>query len=242
MKQLIRIAFMVSVVACGSPIPAETVVLYDSQEGTALDQQGWAYVTRPLLVAKAQRSFSEGSTRLDTTPLMSEWAGFLSRVPVGSIRFSHPRMPELDREAGFTLRFQVRVAEERHTSNDRAGFAVVVVSNDLQAVELGFWTDEVWAQSGPNRRNPGEPLFTRTVELTRIDTAEMALYELRVSGDSYSLQSKGRELLGGPLRDYSAHWHPVYSQTNTIFLGDNTSRASAVVEIARVEVATDTAP
>ncbi len=60
-KQLIRIAFMVSVVACGSPIPVETVVLYDSQEGTALDQQGWAYVTRPLLVAKAQRSFSEGS-------------------------------------------------------------------------------------------------------------------------------------------------------------------------------------
>ncbi len=218
--------------------PADTVVLYDPERGTTPDRQGWAYITRPVLVAKAQRSFSEGLTRLDTTPVKGEWAGFFSRVDLGRVNLSHPRMPKLDRHTGYTVRFRLRVAEEHHTGNDRAGFSVLVVGDDLRAVELGFWTDAIWAQSGPNPRNPDEPLFTHTVETSRVDTTELTRYELRVLGDSYFLFSGARRLLSGPLRDYSRHGHPVYRQANTIFLGDNTSRAAAVVEIGRVKVRT----
>lgn len=242
MKYLIRSLVTASAMACVAAAPAETVVLYDTQQGTTPDQQGWAYVTRPILVAKAQRSFSEGLTRLDTTPAISEWVGFLTRLNVRNVSLSHPKMPDLDRQAGYTVRFQVRVVGEKHTSNDRAGCCIIVVGNDLQAIELDFWTGEIWAQSGPNRANPDEPLFTHTVEAKKVDTTQLTVYQLRVSGESYSLWAGDERLLSGPLRDYSGHWHPAYSQANTIFLGDNSSRGSAVVDIGNVEVLSNAVP
>lgn len=229
-------SLLASVVALASPGLAETVVLYDPELGTLPDQQGWAYVTKPFLVAKAKRSFADGLVRLDTTPVMREWVGFLTRVKVRGVELSHPRMPDLDRKTGYTVRFHARVVEEHHAGNDRAGFCVIAVGNDLRAIELDFWSDEIWAQSGPRPSNPNEPLFTHTVERSKVDTSRAAVYELRVSGDAYSLWSGEERILDGPLRDYSSHWHPAYSQANTIFLGDNTSQASAVVEIGRVEV------
>ncbi len=242
MKCVLRVLLAATAAAFVVSATAETVVLYDAELGTTPDQQGWAYVTRPLLVAKAQRSFAEGVTRLDTMPVLDEWAGFLSRVTVHQLNLIHPNMPDLDREAGYTVRFRVRLVEEKHTHHDRAGFSVMVVGDDLRAIELGFWTGEIWAQSGPNQRNPDEALFTHTVERSLVDTTQLTLYELRVVGDSYSLWSGERQLLSGPLRDYSRHWHWVYRQANTIFLGDNTGRSSAVVEIYSVEVVTETAP
>ncbi len=242
MKNQPLIALAAAFAACMAPAAAETVVLYDAEQGTTPDAQGWAYVTRPLLVAKAKRSFAGGRTRLDTTPVMNEWAGFLTRVELHHIRLSHPRMPKLDREAGYAVRFRVRVVEEKHAGNDRAGFSIVVVGDDLQAVELGFWPGEIWAQSGPNARNPQERLFTHSVERQAFDTTANTEYELRVGGNSYALWAGEQPVLTGPLRDYSSHWHPVYGQANTIFLGDNTSRAAAVVEIGSVAVTTHPAP
>lgn len=237
MKYLLQCLAVTVSVASGEAAPAaDTVVLYDTGQGTTPDQQGWAYVTRPILTAKAQRSFADGLTRLDTTPVMSEWAGFLSRLKVRNVSLSHPRMPDLDRQAGYTVRFRLGVVQEEHTGADRAGFCIIVVGDDLQAIELDFWTDEIWAQSGPHRLKPGEPLFTHTVERVKIDTTQLTVYELRIAGDSYSLWSGDRPVLSGPLRDYSGHWHFAYRQANTIFLGDNSSRGSAVVEIGNVEV------
>ncbi len=231
-----------SFAVCIGSASAETVVLYDAEQGTTPDGQGWAYVTRPLLIAKAKRSFANGRTRLDTTPVMGEWAGFLSRVEVRNIRLSHPRMPKLDREVGYTVRFQVRVVEEKHTGNNRAGFSIVVVGDDLQTVELAFWTREIWAQSGPNARNPQERLFTHSVERQAFDATADTHYALRVAGGSYTLWAGEQPVVSGPLRDYSSHWHPVYGQANTLFLGDNTSRAAAVVDLGLVAVTTDPAP
>lgn len=242
MKNQALIVLAASFAACIAPAAAETVVLYDAEQGTTPDAQGWAYVTRPLLIAKAKRSFIDGRTRLGTTPVMGEWAGFLSRVEVRHLRLSHPRMPKLEREAGYTVRFRVRVVEEKHAGDNRAGFSIVVVGDELQAIELGFWTREVWAQSGPNTRNPQEPLFTHSVERQAFDTTTDAQYALRVAGGSYTLWAGEQPVLSGPLRDYSSHWHPVYGQANTIFLGDNTSRAAAVVDLGSVTVTTEPAP
>ncbi|MDZ7617102.1 MAG: hypothetical protein U1E05_08870 [Patescibacteria group bacterium] len=239
MNPLIRClvaSLLASLVVLAAPGWAETVVLYDPELGTLPDQQGWAYVTKPILIAKAKRSFANGLVRLDTTPVMDEWVGFLTRVKVRGIELSHPRMPDLDRKTGYTVRFHARVIEERHTGNDRAGFCIIAVGNDLQAIELDFWSDEIWAQSGPWSGQPNEPLFTHTVERTEVDTSQATTYELRVAGEEYSLWAGDRRLLAGPLRGYSSHWHPAYSQANTIFLGDNSSRASALVELGRVEV------
>ncbi len=242
MKCFLQFLVAFGFVAFAARARAETVVLYDAERGTTPDQQGWAYVTRPVLVAKAQRSFSNGLTRLDTTPVMGEWAGFISRLNVRNVSLAHPQMPDLDRAAGYTVRFRVRVVEEKHKDSDRAGFCIVVVGNDLWSIELDFWTGEIWAQSGPNPLNPDEPFFTHTVERKEVDTTQLTLYELRVTGDTYSLWSNGEQLLSGPLRNYSGHWHPAYSQANTIFFGDNSSRGSAIVDIGNVEVLVRAAP
>lgn len=131
--------------------PAHAALLYNADLGTRLDQQGWLYLTDPLFGATAQRSSGAGATRLDTTDEMSESAGFFSSF--------HPSMPVLDRQAGYTMQFEVGVLTESHSSDDRAGFSVLVIGDDLRAIELGFWTDEIWAQSGPNPLDPAATLF-----------------------------------------------------------------------------------
>ncbi len=239
LQRVICVLIGLIVLAVAKSATAETVVLYEPERGTTPDQQGWAYVTKPLLVAKAKRSFSDGVTRLDTMPVMQEWVGFLSRVNLRGFDFRHPEMPDLNRATGYTVRFRICVLEEAHTGKDRAGFCIIVVGNDLQAIELDFWSGEIWAQSGPKPGRPDEPLFTHSVERSAFDTTQDCVYQLHVFGDRYRLEALGKEVLEGPLRDYSSHWHPSYGQANTIFLGDNSSRGSAVVELGRVEVLTN---
>jgi hypothetical protein len=203
--------------------------------------QGWIYLTDPILGAQATHSFGSGVHTLDSTPATGDSAGFFTRID--ALGFVHPQMPTLDRQSGYTVRFEVRVDSEAHSSNNRAGFSFLAVGDDLRAIELAFWTNEIWAQSGPNSTDASEALFSHTVESSgTVDTTPLTLYELRVLGDSYALWSGQTQLLSGPMRDYSSHSHPVYSQANTIFLGDDAGSAAAEVGIAYVEVVTNTAP
>ena len=81
----------------------------------------------------------------------------------------------------------------------------------------------------------GFEVFTTTAGLTR--------YELEVRGSQYRLLAGGAEILAGPLRDY--YWPPdvitnpalaVYGRENFLFLGDDTSSASAEFDLGRVSV------
>ena len=42
----------------------------------------------------------------------------------------------------------LKLLSETHSTNDRAGLSLIVLSSDLRGIELGFWTNEIWAQSG----------------------------------------------------------------------------------------------
>lgn len=204
------------------------VVLYDGALDTTPDQQGWTYLTLPLVGADASQAASGGATTLDTTADISEMAGYFLGGPFGDPALA----PVLDRAAGFALSFDVRLDAEAHASADRAGFSVIALSSDGLGIELGFWADEVWAQGD-------DPLFTRAEGAAFDTTAALTRYELLVLGSSYALQADGATLLTGALRDYSAFggFPDPYETPNLIFLGDNTSSASARVELARVGVA-----
>lgn len=136
----------------------------------------------------------------------------------------------LDRMTGFAVNFDLRVDFESHASNDRAGFSVIVVSNDLRGIELGFWTDEVWAQNWA----PGDE-FTHGEGAAFDTTAALATYSLGILDNSYTLSVAGSPLLSGVLRDYSAEGVP-YEVANFVFFGDNTSRARAVVTLGKIAV------
>src|SRR5512143_1792910 len=56
-----------------------TYMLYDGSLNTGTpNTQGFVYLTYPLFVVSATQSFANSVTTLDTTPKMSEYAGYFA--------------------------------------------------------------------------------------------------------------------------------------------------------------------
>ncbi len=227
-RSRITAAFALALLA--APAGASTQTLYDGALGSTPDAQGWIYARFPLINARATQSVDIGITILDTTPAMSDMAGYFYTR-------RSPAQP-LDRTMGFRLLFGLRIAKERHVSRDRAGFSLIVLSSDLKGVELGFWEDQIWAQAE-------RPLFTRGESSRPFNTwAKMVSYALTIHGDTYTLSAGGNTILSGALKDYSSFRAPpldfVYRQPNFIFFGDNTGSAAARVAIASITIESPT--
>ncbi len=233
MKDLSIRLFLAVLAFTGCVNLASAEPLYQGSLGTTPDNQGWKYGTWPL-TATPPRSASGGVTTLDTTSLIGDSAGYSTRQLFPLPDYVHPSLPPLDRDAGYDVLVDVQVQQETHTSDDRAGFSLLVLGDDLWGIELGFWEDQVWAQSGPD--------FTKA-ESAAIDTTDhLTQYELSILGNGYSLSADGNPLLTGSLRDYSSAaggsnlLRAVYAWDNLIFLGDNTSSAAAEFDLSYVEV------
>lgn len=198
----------------GSGLPADQEFVYLNLDGLAV------------------QSFAGGVTTLNTTAANAVQAGYFHNPPFFA-------GPVLNRLEGYTLRFTVQVVSESHATNHRAGFSVILLSSDLQGIELGFWADEIWAQEGGAA--PG--LFTRAEGAAFNTTAGLIPYELTVLGDSYALSTGNTPILSGKLRDYTAFagFPDPYETPNFIFLGDDTTSAQAEIRLARVSVITNNA-
>jgi Domain of unknown function (DUF4347) len=191
--------------------------------------------------------------------------------PSISTSLKNPNFPVLDRAQGYILSFTASLSAETHTGSDRnldgkddrAGFSVVVVGNDQTAIELGFWSDRIFAQSdGTTQANPAlEPdgslpnatrtLFTQAESAT-FNTTTLTAYDLAVVGDIYTLFANGQAILSGKLRNYTAFVPqnisvgPLsvkppspYTQKNLVFFGDNTPAASATLQLKNVAITTN---
>lgn len=224
---------LVALVTLRAPAPARAalMVLYDGSAAgeTPLEQGYFDYATWPSPPAAAEAGPVSGGTRLSTTGALTDYAGFFT--PAG-------RMPAMDREEGYTLRFVAQVLAESHHSDDRAGLSVIALGEDSRGVELGLWSDRVWAQ------NDGADLFTQG-EGAELDLATRPVdFALDVRGDGYSLTADGAVVLSGSLRLYrpvlspEAPFAASYYLPNFIFLGDNTSRAGAEVRLLAVSLET----
>lgn len=212
-----------------------TTVLYDGSRNTGTpDTQELLYLTDPFLKAQAIQSFADGVTTLDTSADISDKAGYFAWPQVTD------SMPTLDRSQGYTVQFTVRVVAENHTSNDRAGFSIIVLSDDLRGIELGFWSDQIWAQS---------EAFTRAESGTFDTTAGLTTYSLVVRGDTYTLSSDATPIVSGSLRDYSESIPACsiitgcpYTTPNFLFLGDDTTSAAAEIKLSYVAITTSDPP
>ena len=174
------------------------------------------------LPTAATQTIVGDATVLDTTSSAAIQAGYTPFVP-----------PVFDRNVGYTITFDVRVAAESHSSTDRAGFSLISLSNDLKGIELGFWQDHIWAQ---NDGLVSPPLFTHGEDVAFDTTAAVTRYTLSVDSANYYLRagSNPTPILSGVLRDYSAHPSGVYDNPNFLFLGDNTTSAAARFELGYV--------
>jgi hypothetical protein len=233
-----------------APIVGLSKVLYDGALGGTPDTQGFFY----LPAGQASSIWAGGITTLNTFTDTTTQAGYANAIPpLVSVPSS---FPILNRATGYTLRFTVQVISETHPIafsdrngdglGDRAGFNVIAISSDgQQGIELGFWTDQIWAQNGGAAEPPpnSNTLFTHGESASFNTTTGLIPYELRVLGSAYSLAVGSTEILSGSLRDYTAfNGSPnVYETPNFIFFGDNTGSAKAVVKLSHISVITNAA-
>ncbi|MBX9656325.1 hypothetical protein K2Y11_22125, partial [bacterium] len=194
-------------------IPASSLgaVLFDGQLGTAPSAQGWFFITDPLSGALSTQTPFAGWTTLDTRGQRTESAGYPS--------FGHPGIGTLDRSLGFTLSFDIKLIAETHVSTNRAGFSIIAIANDLKGVEVSFWQNQIWVQND-------SPLFTHGESVAFNTTTAFVDYDLSFLGNNYQIKANGNTILSGSLRDYSSFGFP-YSVPNFVFMGDDTSAASA---------------
>jgi hypothetical protein len=206
---------------------AATVTLYDGSLGTAPGTQGW------ITSAQGGSTITPDATGVVFSSTLSDGDRG------GYSRFSNA----LNRNAGYTIRFDLQVLSEDHSNPaaqnntaidslaDRSGVSLIFLSSDLQGIELGFWTDEIWAQNdGAVKADPiSAPSGTRFThgEGASFNTTNLTRYDLSVEGTTYRIYAGGNfiaPILSGSLRNYSNEGLP-YSLANLMFFGDNTTSA-----------------
>lgn len=221
-----RVFAGVLVAVLAAPLAASTTILYDGPAGTTPSAQGWLFY---FTTSGGSASTASGQTTFDSTAADAIQGGFSSHVPIVNTPVN-PSWPALDVNVGFSVRLDMQLLSESHANSNRAGTSLIVIGADLRGIELGFWEDEVWAQSGPD--------FLHAEGAATSTTAGMASYVLSISnagGGSYSLTKDGNPLLSGPLRNYSS-FGPPYSLPSYLFLGDDTTSARGAMSFRHLSV------
>ena len=227
-------------------MPARAGVLYDPGLGTAPASQGWKYVPNPNN-GPVIEGLTPTAVVLDSSADRLDRAGYFSRLPTIPPLppfAQHPGIPVLDRNVGFTLTFDAVVVSEGHNArddngdglHDRAGFSVIIVCQDLAAIEVAMFEDRVWAQE--DDASAAIEMFTQA-EGVAFDTTAGARYGLTIEGGMYTLRAGSVVILSGPLRSYvnlPGTGGLVYKTAGMVFLGDDTGSADAVVGIGEVRI------
>lgn len=197
--------------------------LYNETLGNFPGDQGWfLYLTNMPSNATQTYIPAQGTELVTTNGVL---AGYFNKNPLFGT-FINPAFPVLNRNPGFRISWDLLVHSETHSNNNRAGFSIIALSNDNLGIELGFWSNEVWAQSGANFLHAEGVTFT---------TTNQTHYDLTLQGGNYNLFANGVSVLTGALRDYSSFGVP-YSYNNFLFLGDDTSSADADITLGRVSL------
>jgi len=210
-----------------SPTMANALTLYD---GLALPsqtpaQQGWLYQGTAIPTAPSVTATTSGTSL--NTGSSTNYAGYFKQAP-----------NSLNRLTGYSVQFSFKVNAESHSSTNRAGFSLIVMSAAVPGetqpygLELGFWTNSLWAQ------NVG---FTRGENVAINTQSAVNNYRLYVQGLNYKLYVNGapQPILQGALRQYTGFTPPPgypnpYKTPNLLFMGDDTTSATGKVTITQV--------
>ncbi len=206
---------------------AWSVVLYDASTLATPTTAPWSWLLGGAGAIVTAPSAGSHFTRLDSSAVNAAQEGWIQAAPFA-----------LDNSAGYDVTFDVRVNQEAHANNDRAGLSLIVLGQDHKGIELSFWTNKIWAQAD-------SPLFTQAEGAAYDTTAagsgvgSLRHYVLHVAGGNYALSAEGSSLFGGSIRDYSAFTgspNP-YSTPNFLWVGDDTGSAGASSDFSYYSVA-----
>lgn len=229
MNQFRRIGFLVLILwsfGTGGRLNAMDYVLYDASLGTLPGSQPWLFYG--AAGTATQSSLGTSGTRL-TTDLAAQ-AGWSNTIPVLNT-FKNPAFPTLSNVDGFAIDWSMQMIAESHSSVDRAGTSMILLGSDNKGIEIGFWTDQIWAQTS-------DPLFTKGESTNFVTTASSVNYRLLIKDSSYYLFANDAQILSGQTRSYAAFGSAPYTLSNYFFIGDNTTSASATVDIGSIRLVT----
>lgn len=210
-----------------SVVGGKTLVLYDAGSGNIPNSTLMSFTAFPPDAASLR--YSGGASILDTTLAGDD--GYAGWVASGT---STSGFPVLDRMAGVQMNFTIQVESEIHTSNNRAGFSVIVLDREAKGIELSFWQNEIWTQSDDSTGG----LFTHGEGVVFATTAGLIDYQVTFVGDTYTVTANAVPILNGPLRDYSNFegFLDPYETPNFLFMGDDTTSAQTRVRLHFVSV------
>jgi hypothetical protein len=203
-------------------VQAQTTVLYNESLGSLPTPQGWIGFSN--ISGASETYINNVGARVDSTGNNAIYAGYLNVNPISGVLLNGA-FPSLDRTAGFSLRFDLSITTENHANNNRAGFSVILLGSDNIGVELGFWSNEIWAQNVGFIHGEGVSFTTSSTNT----------YVLNITGNNYELRANNTPILNGSVRDYSGFGAP-YTYDNLVFLGDDTTSASADFTLGRVTI------
>ncbi|MFW6731379.1 MAG: calcium-binding protein [Synechococcus sp.] len=214
--------------------------LYKASTDKPPSQQGW-------LEFGASLQGSEALTPPHGTLLTSSMfgvAGYSNHSKASPVLINSG-FPALDQTLGFKLDFRLRIISESHNNAiNRAGFSVIILDHSVipKGIELGFWANSIFSQAGGSK-----PFQAVADRINGVNTNLATNYSLRILNDNYFLFGNNKLLLSGALQTYGLFPNPPGSPYNPymtkdfLFLGDNTSSASANVELGSIAVNTMTA-
>ncbi len=207
------------------PAPYSWTIAYDAASEMAAPNSSKVLCLNGLATFSPTYDSSLKAATIDSTPANSNQRG---------CKIDSSLTPILDSTAYFSLNFTAKLISESHTSaNNRAGFSIILLGSNHVGIELGFWTNLVWAQN-QNFGNTGSP---RGEEVTFNTSAAFVDYRLQIRNNAYYLYANDSQILTGSLRDYTGNgFDIIYGQSNYTFIGDDTTSAQAKVAFSALSI------
>lgn len=232
-------------------IASASTLLYD---GNGLPEaQGWLIpgaIQSNGFPTSLSGTVVPGGVEVDSDANGAEYAGYSNYNPLTNT-FVNPNFPTLDSDSSYSIFFNAMLDNDPNTfsdpdDNSRAAFSITAIGTDNRGIEIGFDSNQIFAQS---------PEFMQVAAETQsFDTSSNTDYQLSVLGNTYQLLANTGSgfspVINGSLREYN--FNPLVSQPplgifnpyeipNFLFFGDNTGQAYGTFTLGEVRVETATA-
>ncbi|MDJ0533839.1 MAG: hypothetical protein QNJ70_15340 [Xenococcaceae cyanobacterium MO_207.B15] len=235
-------------------VDALTKTLYDGSGLPENDSPQWltpgALLSTGEPIPLATGTAVAGGVQVDSNANSAEYFGYSNYNPLTS-SFVNSSFPNLNQNSGYSIFFNVALDTANDFSdtnnNNRAAFSITAIGAGNEGIEIGFDSDQIFAQSSNFTQVP-----TETQSFT---TSASTDYQLAVSGNTYELLadtgSGFSTVINGSLRTYNFNplasnpplgsFNP-YEIPNFLFFGDNTGQAHGTFTLGQISVETVNVP
>ena len=255
MKSILGLLSLTSIIFIYSkPINALSITLYDGMNLPEDNNPQWL---APGAILSTGMPTSVSSTpvlggvgvQVDSNENGAEYSGYSNYNPVTS-SFINGNFQTLDNNAGYSVFFNVALDTTNDFFDDsdhRAVFSVTVIGNGNQGIEIGFDSNQIFAQNSN---------FTQS-EAQAFTTNSSTNYQLAILGNNYELLADTNtgsgfaSVLNGSLRTYDFNpsmsdpplgaFNP-YKTPGFLFFGDNTGQAYGTFTLGKISLATTSVP